>query len=528
MPAVTVIKATRDVNTSAPLFENKKKRVAAYARVSTDQDEQFTSFESQIIYYEDLIKSNPDYEYVNVYSDEGLSGTSVKKRKGFNQMIKDAKEGKIDLILVKSISRFGRNLLDIIGYIQELKKYGVEVHFDKENLRTFDKNVDVTLAIMSAIAQEESHSISGNVKAGIRYKFARGEYAMPYGCFLGFKKGENGKPELVPEEAEIVKDIYRYFLRDKLSLYQIAMKLNAQHRFTKKGAKWKKNSLMNILKNEKYKGDALLQKGYVKNYLDHIVVKNNGELDQYYVEKGHPQIISDEDWALAQIELKNREKLNGSFSGNSDIFLGVIVCADCGAFYGRKLWHSTDKYKHYIYQCNHKFFKGKEKCKTPNLTEDEIQEAFLKAYNQLIINREDVICLAEEVLAEMYDEDTFKARKDTLMEELNDQKSLINNLHSANAKKPMEKEVFLKKLSRYKERFSAIKAEIEKLRVEKEQAFGETVVIKQALANLKESNKISSFNEILFKTFVEKVIVEEDKTLVFKFATGQTITCKIE
>ena len=186
MPTVTRIKATRDINTSALLAENKKKRVAAYARVSTDQDEQFTSFESQIQYYTDLIKGNPDYEYVEVYSDEGLSGTSVKKRAGFNRMIDDAMKGKIDLILVKSISRFGRNLLDIVGYIQTLKSFGVEVYFEKEGIRTFDKNVDISLAIMSAIAQEESHSISGNVTAGKRYKYARGEYSMCYGSFLGY------------------------------------------------------------------------------------------------------------------------------------------------------------------------------------------------------------------------------------------------------------------------------------------------------------------------------------------------------
>ena len=411
MPTVTRIKATLDVNTSAPINEYRKKRVAAYARVSTDQDEQFTSFESQIQYYEDLIKSNPDYEFVKVYSDEGLSGTSVKKRKGFNEMIHDAKEGKIDLILVKSISRFGRNTLDLISYIQTLKSYGVEVHFDKEGIKTFDKNIDMSLAIMSAVAQEESHSISGNVTAGIRYKYARGEYSMCYGSFLGYKKGANGKPEIVEEEANIVRDIYKWFLRDKLSTYQIAERLNNMGILTKRDRKWGHTRIKAILKNEKYKGDALLQKGYVKNYLDHVVVKNNGELDQFYVEKGHEAIVSDEDWAMAQIELKIRDSLANHYSSTEDVFSGVIKCADCGSYYGRKLWHSTDKYKRCIYQCNHKFSKEKEKCQTPNLTEEQIKKAFVETFNELLKIKDDVIAASEETIKEVFDTSTLELKK---------------------------------------------------------------------------------------------------------------------
>ena len=527
MPAVTVIKATRDVNTSAPLFENKKKRVAAYARVSTDQDEQFTSFESQIHYYEELIKSNPDYEYVNVYSDEGLSGTSVKKRKGFNLMIKDAKEGKIDLILVKSISRFGRNLLDIIGYIQELKKYGVEVHFDKENLKTFDKNVDVTLAIMSAIAQEESHSISGNVKAGIRYKYARGEYGMPYGSFLGFKKGEDGKPELVPEEADLVKKIYSYFIRDKLTINQIATKLNKEGYLTKKGNKWLYHSVLSILKNEKYKGDALLQKGYVKNYLDHVVVKNNGELDQYYVEKGHAQIISDDDWALTQVELQIREQKQKPFVENDDIFAGKIICGDCGASYGRKLWHSNDKYRCFIYQCNHKFLKGKDKCTTPSLKEADIKRAFLEAYNELIDQKDEILELINAVNYAQFDDEPIKEKMSLLSDELHDQNELINSLITANNKKPMEQEVFLRKYSRYKEKAASLKAEIEELRREAQIMHGKFVLFSKRIEELKNANKISNFEDLLFTTFIDKVVAYNDLSLEFNFVTGQAIRIKI-
>ena len=526
MPTVTRIKATRDINTSALLQETRKKRVAAYARVSTDQDEQFTSFESQIQYYNDLIKGNPEYEFVNVYSDEGLSGTSVKKRKGFNQMICDAKDGKIDLILVKSISRFGRNLLDIIGYIQTLKGYGVEVHFDKEGIRTFDKNVDISLAIMSAIAQEESHSISGNVTAGKRYKYARGEYSMCYGSFLGYKKGADGKPEIVPEEAEIVRNIYSYFLRDNLNVNQIATKLNKQHRFTKKGNKWTYSSVMSILTNEKYKGDALLQKGYVKNYLDHVVVKNNGELDQYYVEKGHDQIVSDEDWAAVQAEIKIRETRMIPYVENDDIFAGKLVCSDCGSFYGRKLWHSTDKYKRFVYQCNSKYKKGKEKCTTPILTEAEIKNAFVEAYNLFILNKEEMIEVVEGTANELFDTSAIQEKRKELEEELHDQNDLINNLVESNNKKPMEEEAFLRKYSRYKDKFSRIKGEIEALRKQEELIYGKAILLKRKIEELKKTNHISEFSDILFTTFVEKVEISPDGTLSFHFTGERVISTK--
>ena len=523
MPTVTRIKATRDINTSALLAENKKKRVAAYARVSTDQDEQFTSFESQIQYYTDLIKGNPDYEYVEVYSDEGLSGTSVKKRAGFNRMIDDAMKGKIDLILVKSISRFGRNLLDIVGYIQTLKSFGVEVYFEKEGIRTFDKNVDISLAIMSAIAQEESHSISGNVTAGKRYKYARGEYSMCYGSFLGYKKGVDGKPEIVPEEAQIVHDIYSWYLREKLSLYQIADRLNKQQRFTKRGNKWAYQSVKSILQNEKYKGDALLQKGYVKNYLDHVVVKNNGELDQYYVEKGHEQIVSDEDWAAVQVELKEREKLGNEYSRNDDVFSGRLVCGDCGRFYGRKLWHSTDKYKRFVYQCNNKFSKGKAKCTTPNLTEEQIKNAFLVTFNELIKNKDEIIRLSEETMDEMFNATDLEEKKKELTDELNDQKDLIDILVTAQNTKPIAEELFLKKYNRYKDRFTAINKEIESVRKQIELLFGKHSIFKRKIEELKKTSEIKEFNDIIFTAFVKKVVVNHDGTLEFYFVTGQVL-----
>jgi len=209
---VTVIPPTINPQTMIPTDALIKRRVAGYARVSTDSDEQFTSYEAQIDYYTQYIKNRADWEFVKVYTDEGISGTNTKRRVGFNTMIKDALDGKIDLIVTKSISRFARNTVDMLSTIRKLKEHGVEVFFEKENIYTFDSSGEVMLTILSSIAQEESRSISENVTWGHRKRFADGKILLPYKSFLGYKKGADGLPEIVPEEAEIVKRIYKMFL----------------------------------------------------------------------------------------------------------------------------------------------------------------------------------------------------------------------------------------------------------------------------------------------------------------------------
>ena len=213
--SVKYIPATKNIFTAMPTMSISKRRVAAYARVSTDSDEQFTSYEAQIDYYTRYITKRDDWEFVKVYTDEGITGTSTKHRDGFNLMVKDALDGKIDLIITKSVSRFARNTVDSLTTVRKLKDAGVEVYFEKENIYTFDSKGELLITIMSSLAQEESRSISENVTWGHRKRFADGKVTMPYKNFLDYDKGKDGKPVINEKEAEIVRLIYRLFLQGK-------------------------------------------------------------------------------------------------------------------------------------------------------------------------------------------------------------------------------------------------------------------------------------------------------------------------
>lgn len=360
-----------------------KRRVAAYARVSTDEDEQLTSYQNQVEYYTRYIKSRPDWEFIGLYADEGISGLNTKKRSGFRQMVEDAMTGKIDLILTKSISRFARNTVDSLVTIRELKAKGVEVFFEKENIYTFDSKGELMITIMSSIAQEESRSISENITWGMRKNMARGKVTMAYGKFLGYRRGPDGKPEIVEEEAEIVRRIYRLYL-DGHTVREITRILTGDGIPTPSGknCNWSVSTIMSILRNEKYKGDALLQKVYTADFLNKKMKKNNGVLPQYYVENSHPAIIDEETFDLVQAELAKR---GGSSRGrrSGSVFDRKVICGDCGHFYGQKLWHSDASGRVYVWRCTHKY-DATPNCGTPIVREEELQAAFIAAFNQVL------------------------------------------------------------------------------------------------------------------------------------------------
>ena len=368
---ITVIPPTLNLKTKAPTDAVIKRRVAGYARVSTDSDEQFTSYEAQIDYYTQYIKHHAEWEYVDVYTDEGISGTNTKHRDGFNRMIKDALAGKIDLIVTKSISRFARNTVDTLVNVRKLKGHGVEVFFEKENIYTFDSKGELLITIMSSLAQEESRSISENVTWGQRKRFADGKVSLPYKSFLGYRKGADGLPEIVPEEAETVRLIYKMFIEGASSLI-IAKELTNRGIKTPGGKEtWQSTTIDSILTNEKYKGDARLQKKFTVDYLTKKTKINEGEIPQYYVTNSHPAIIDPQEWDLVQREVTRRKNLKGKFRC-TDILSCRIICADCGDFYGSKLWHSNDKYRRKVWHCNSK---SKNHCKTPALNSETVNKA---------------------------------------------------------------------------------------------------------------------------------------------------------
>ena len=352
--SVTCIPATINKFTAVPIATAFRRRTAAYARVSTDSDEQFTSYEAQIDYYTRFIREHSDWMFLKVYTDEGITGTNTRKRDGFNQMIADALAGKIDLIVTKSVSRFARNTVDSLVTVRKLKERGIEVFFEKENIWTLDSKGELLITIMSSLAQEESRSISENVTWGQRKRFADGKVSMPYKNFLGYEKGEDGMPVINEKEAAVVRLIFRLFLDGKTPA-GICCQLESEGVPTPSGKeKWSQTTVNSILRNEKYKGDALLQKKFTVDFLTKRMKANEGEVPQYYVEGSHAAIICPAEFDKVQAEIVRRKTLGRSYSGIS-VFSSKLICADCGGYYGQKVWHSTDKYRRLIWRCNAKF-----------------------------------------------------------------------------------------------------------------------------------------------------------------------------
>lgn len=355
MAKVTTIPATISRFTAAPINEKKKRRTAAYARVSTDSEEQLTSYEAQVDYYTNYIKGRDDWEFVTVYTDEGITGTNTKHRDGFNRMVQDALDGKIDLIVTKSVSRFARNTVDSLTTVRKLKEKGVEIYFEKENIWTLDSKGELLITIMSSLAQEESRSISENCTWGQRKRFADGKVTVPFKRFLGYDRGPDGNLVLNPDEAVTVRRIYSMFLQG-MSPYGIATHLTADGIKSPGGKdKWNAGAVCSILTNEKYKGDALLQKSYTVDFLTKKKKVNEGEIPQYYVEGNHEAIISPDVFEQVQRELEHRKANDGRHS-SVHLFSGKIRCGQCGEWYGSKTWHSTSKYRRVVWQCNHNDF----------------------------------------------------------------------------------------------------------------------------------------------------------------------------
>lgn len=370
------------------------RKVAAYARVSTDSAEQGASLEAQRDYYEQYIKARGNWSLVDIYYDSGISGLSHKKRDGFNRMIADALDGKIDLIITKSLSRFARNTVDTLTTIRKLKAAGVEVFFEKENIYTLDSKGEFLITLMSSMAQEESRSISENITWGQRKRFADGRYSVPYSRFLGYDKGGTNELVVNQEQAKIVRLIYRLYLEGKTER-TISFYLNDHNIPSPSGKQtWGKTTVNSILTNEKYKGDALLQKSFTVDFLSKKTKKNEGELPRYYVEKGHTPIVSDEVFALAQEERTKRLSWDNRYSSKHALS-SKIICGCCGGPYGNKTAHSNDKYRKEFWRCND-FYDGERHA--PRIDDKVVRKCCQTALLYLIAKHTDVIAFCASVL----------------------------------------------------------------------------------------------------------------------------------
>ena len=397
---VRVIPAT--INTDMQIKDTYRQlRVAAYCRVSTKQDEQLNSYEVQKRHYTERINSEPDWTLVDIFADKGITGTSVRKRDEFNRMIRYCKKGKIDMIITKSIARFARNTVDCLQHTRMLKELGVDVYFEEQGIHSKQPGAEFYITIYGSIAQSESENISANVKWGKAQSAKEGKVSFHYKNFLGYRQGDDGNPEIEPEEAKTVKLIYeRYLMGD--SLVGIAKRLEKMNILSPSGKeKWQSSTVRSILTNEKYKGDAIINKTYITDCLSKKVKINNGERPKYYVEDNHPAIIDAGTFGRVQEELarrasKNKVKQKGTKTeqgrySSKYALTELLVCGECKTPYRRCTWTQNGA-KKIVWRCINRLDYGKKYChNSPSVEESVLQSAIMNAIMDTAMKKQDIM-----------------------------------------------------------------------------------------------------------------------------------------
>ena len=468
--------ATRRVVRTLPqmfveMADDQPKRllVAAYARVSTEKEEQEDSFERQVEHYKQLIYSKPEWQYVDVYADPGISGTRAEKRPDFLRMIDDCRAGKIQKVLVKSISRFARNTVDALNYIRELKDLGISVYFESENIDTLTPGGEVLLTILAAMAEQESRTISSNIKWAYQRKFQNGDIVLNTGLMLGYKKvgkDDDGHDvyEIVEEEAEIVRRIYREFIAG-YSITQIAKRLNADGIKTKLGKDtWRHNVIESILTNEKYTGNALLGKTFKPDVLTKYRQKNDGKKAPiYYVEDTHPAIIETEMFELAKKEMQrrrdsNEQKLGGGKYSSRYPFSGMLVCGICGSKLRRHVRTMGSGKRTASWGCCNRIVNGRSECDSHHVNEEVLEATYLAAMRQIIENAEEVVDAVREG-TELALEPETQAALDRIDEQIIEIQEAMLALHKAKQRMEISAADYAAKVKEYSERMKALEAE---------------------------------------------------------------------
>jgi len=488
-------------------------RVAAYCRVSTDSDEQATSYEAQIDHYKDYIGKHPGWELAGIYADDGISGTNTKKRDEFNRLIDDCMAGKIDMVITKSISRFARNTLDCLKYIRQLKDKNIAVFFEKEAINTLDSKGEVLLTIMASLAQQESQSLSQNVRLGLQYRYQQGRVQVNHTRFLGYDKDANGNLVINPKEAEVVKRIYREYLEGK-SYYDIGKGLSADGIKTAAGSDyWLASTLKKILSNEKYIGDALLQKTVTTDFLNKKRVVNKGIAPQYYVENDHEAIIPRDIFLLVQEEMQRRANLRKDF-GNRHVYSGkyalssIIYCAHCGDIFQRTQWIIRNE-KIQVWRCaNKRNKKGKKVCPSRTLYETDLHNAVIEAINQLIIQKDELLSGLKAAI-----EKAVGSRNSAKMIELDEKLEAL--------------QTELLKLANEKKDYSELIGQIDAVREQKRELLLEDANKEDAKRRLKEieafleiqRTEIEEYDENLARKLLDRVTVYDDH-LTIEFKSG--------
>ena len=468
MGNVMVIPAKRQVGNTARQQDAKPKlRVAAYCRVSTDSDEQATSYDAQVEHYTEFIQKNPEWEFAGIYADDGISGTSTKKREDFNRMIDDCEAGNIDMIITKSISRFARNTLDCLKYIRKLKEKNIPVFFEKEAINTMDAKGEVLITIMASLAQQESQSLSQNVKLGLQFRYQNGQVQVNHNHFLGYTKDADGNLIIDPEQAEVVKRIYREYLKG-YSMDRIAKGLEADGILTGAGkTKWWTSTINKILRNEKYIGDALLQKTYTTDFL-------------------------------------NKTSANGKKRTYSckHCFAQIVICGECGEMFRRIHWNNRGC-KSIVWRCISRLEPTGQECHARTVNETILENVVVQAINTLLVDKPTYQAQLQQNIAKVI-------------------RSAQQNTADGIDERLQELQKELLKKANNKEAYDEIADEIFKLREQREKCTVDTAARDAQIARINELQDFikqqpahrEAFDEALVKRWLESIIVWDDHFIV--------------
>lgn len=507
-------------------------RVAAYCRVSTDDEEQLTSYEAQKNYYTDKIMTNKEWTMAGIFADEGITGTSARKRPEFLRMIRQCKQGKIDIVLTKSISRFARNTVDCLNYVRALKELGIAVIFEKENMNTLEIDSEILITMLGAFAQSESESISANVRWGIRQAMKEGKATIQYKYLYGYRKGDDGKPEIIPDQAEVVRKIYDLFLSGT-PVRGIQEYLNANSVPNINGEpKWARSAIDSILTNEKYCGDVLLQKTYIDDCINKKVKKNTGQLPMYLVQNHHEGIISRETFDAAQAELARRSAGKSPSKKNAPTgrsrysskyaLSDRLYCGECGTRYQRCTWRNRDGSKRIVWRCVSRVDYGNKYCHdSPTLDEEPLHRAILDAINSAVKDKDNIIynlkSAMEKELAPVAGQQLSLSEIDNQLEQLNTEFSKV----LAEASESGDQAAYSDRFREIMQKQTALKAErgeIQRMLAERGKAAAHIEQCRQAAETT--PSAITEWDEALIRQVVESVTVEVNTKLTVQLKNG--------
>lgn len=522
--AVTARRTVREIPRAVMLHidttEVAKLVVAAYARVSTEKEEQEDSFERQVSHYTALINSKLEWEFGGIYADPGITGTRAEKRPDFMRMIADCRAGKINKILVKSISRFARNTVDALNYIRELKELGISIYFENENIDTLTPGGEVLITILAAMAEQESRTMSTNIKWSYQKKFKNGEVILNTGLMMGYintgRKDDEGKViyAINEEEAEIVRRIYREYLAG-VTVTRICRGLEADGILTKLGkTRWQHQVIMSILTNEKYTGNAILGKTFKPDVLSKYRQKNNGQAPMYYAEGTHPAIIDAETFELVKVEIQRRKDEKVNSVGNSRFtskypFSGLLVCGECGHKLRRHVRTVGTGAKVPAWGCSNRILNGRAVCDSHHVNEDTLQQTYTTAIRDMIEDAEEIIAAVSES-AGLVMEPENQAALAQVEQEIIDLQNAVLELHKAKQQRSVTAADYAAQIKEYSQRMQELEAQQADLQT----AANRYSEVKMWLDNFAEHIQSGAIMDatdgMIMKQLVEQIIVGVD------------------